>query len=90
MEITILIISNIINCILIIIAYTIGLINGQKIKKEEKIIMPNPIQVLKEKKIEKELISETKDEQEKINIMLYNIDSYDGTGIGQKEIQRIE
>lgn len=84
----VLIISNTINCILIVIAYTLGLVNGQKIKHGEKIIIPdlNPIKLLKENKMEKELITEAKDEQERINKMLENIDSYDGTGIGQHEI----
>ncbi len=70
----------------IMASYTLGLRNGQKLARQQEVKMPNvnPVTAIKEKKKEQE----EKKEQEIIDIMLENIDNYDGTGIGQKEIPR--
>lgn len=70
--------------VFILLAYTLGLRNGQKVSNNEEIKMPelNPVTVIN-KEIEKH---EDKKKQEAYEIMMSNIDNYDGTGLGQKEI----
>lgn len=68
----------------ILVAYSLGLKNGQKLSKSEEIVMPelNPV-----KAIQKEIEStEEKRKQEAFDVMMDNIDNYDGTGLGQKNI----
>jgi len=70
--------------VFILFAYTLGLKNGQKLSKNEKITMPelNPV-----KAIQNEI--ETQEEKKKqtiFDINMANIDNYDGTGIGQQNI----
>ena len=70
--------------IFILVAYSLGLKNGQRLSKNEEVIVPNvnPIKVITEEK-EKH---EEKKKQEAYEIMMSNIDNYDGTGLGQKDI----
>lgn len=70
--------------IFIIIAYTLGLKNGQKLKNNEEIKMPeiNPVKIVRNE-IE---IFEQKKKQDAYDTMMANIDNYDGTGLGQKDI----
>lgn len=70
--------------LIIMASYTLGLRNGQKLAKKEEITMPdvNPVSIVN-KQIEKH---EIKKEQDLLNIMMDNIDNYDGTGAGQKEL----
>lgn len=69
-----------------ILSFTIGAKVGQKISKGEEIEikLPNPVQKVSEY-IEKK---ETEKEQNKLEIIAENIDNYDGTGIGQKDIPK--
>lgn len=70
--------------IFIIIAYTLGLKNGQKLKNNEEIKMPeiNPVKIVRN-----EIESfEEKKRQDAFETMMANIDNYDGTGLGQKDI----
>lgn len=80
--------STIILCTLfgvfILVAYSLGLKNGQKLSKSEEVIIPelNPV-----KAIQKEIETvEEKKKQEAFDLMMSNIDNYDGTGLGQKNI----
>ena len=68
----------------IITAYTLGLRNGQRLAKKEEITLPNvnPIKAV-QNEIQKHEELKT---QEAYDVMLENINNYDGTGIGQKEI----
>lgn len=70
--------------VFILLAYTLGLKNGQKLYKNEDIALPNinPVTAIN-KEIEKH---EERKEQEKLNILMTNIDNYDGTGLGQIDI----
>lgn len=70
--------------VFILLAYTLGLRNGQKVSNNEEIKIPelNPVTVIN-KEIEK---NEDRKKQEAYEIMMSNIDNYDGTGLGQKEI----
>ncbi len=70
--------------IFIILSYTLGLKNGQKLKNEEEIKIPeiNPVKIVRNE-IE---TFEQKKKQDAYDTMMANIDNYDGTGIGQKDI----
>lgn len=70
--------------VFIIVAYSLGLKNGQKLSKNEEVVVPNvnPVKVVTEEK-EKH---EEKKKQQAYEIMMSNIDNYDGTGLGQKDI----
>lgn len=70
--------------IFIILAYTLGLKNGQKLKNNEEIKIPeiNPVKIVRNE-IE---IFEQKKKQDAYDTMMANIDNYDGTGLGQKDI----
>ena len=70
--------------VLIFFAFITGLHYGSKIKSDEVIEIPNPVKKVKEhkqvKKLEKKLDKEAIIEE----INLANIDSYDGTELGQQ------
>ena len=71
-------------------SFTIGLSFGVKLRNNEKIEIPNLNPVKAVKKAVKESKQERENEKEKtlFEIEMANIDSYDGTGFGQKELPR--
>lgn len=73
--------------IFIMSSFVIGVILGQKLNRNEKIEV-NPVKAIEDYKEEREYKREIQQEQTKLDIMLENIDNYDGTGIGQKNIPR--
>lgn len=80
------IISNLIMAIVVIIAYTLGLKNGQKIQNNERV---NVVPDLKETINKVEDIKnhfEEKEELEKLDKILQNIDNYEGSPKGQVNI----
>lgn len=72
--------------VFLILSFIIGARVGQKIVKGEevKISLPNPVQKINEYREKKEVEKEL----DKLDIITENIDNYDGTGLGQKEIPR--
>ena len=73
--------------ILIIVSFFIGVKIGQSVSKGEEIKAPdfsklNPVKIYEE---HKEKVKADK-ESEKINTILHNIEVYNGTGAGQKEV----
>lgn len=70
--------------VFILLSYTLGLKNGQRLAKKEDITLPkfNPVKEVK-KEIEDH---ELKKKQEALEVMMSNIDNYDGTSAGQKDI----
>ena len=70
--------------VFIILAYTLGLKNGQKLKNNEEIKIPeiNPVKIVRNE-IE---TFEQKKKQDVYDTIMDNIDNYDGTGLGQKDI----
>ena len=70
--------------IFIILSYTLGLKNGQKLKNNEEIKMPeiNPIKIVRN---EIDAFEQRK-KQDVYDTIMANIDNYDGTGLGQKDI----
>ena len=71
--------------VFIILAYTLGLKNGQKLKNNEEIKMPeiNPIKIVRS---EIDAFEQRK-KQDVYDTIMANIDNYDGTGLGQKDIK---
>ena len=70
--------------VFIILAYTLGLKNGQKLKNDEEIKMPevNPVKIVRN---EIDAFQQRK-KQDVYDTIMANIDNYDGTGLGQKDI----
>jgi len=71
--------------LLCILSFTIGARIGQKVANKEEIrIMKNPVTMIQE-------IKETKEqakERERNRIIAENIDNYDGSSLGQKDIPK--
>lgn len=69
-----------------IACFFIGAKVGQTVAKGEEIKLPNvnPLEAVKERHAKKE----AEYEQGRVETILRNIDSYDGTGNGQKDVPR--
>lgn len=69
-----------------ILCFMIGAKVGQTVAKGEKIELPsvNPVKAYKEHQSRKEAEAE----QDKLDTVLQNIEAYDGTSIGQREVPR--
>lgn len=67
-----------------IACFIVGAQVGQKVSKGEKVEMPdlNPLKAVRENRAKKEV----KQEQDKMNKILRNIERYDGTGRGQEDV----
>ena len=76
--------------VVVVISNTISLVVGAKIGQSaiqgKEITLPNPIVSIKETIDEFRDEREQEEEQERVKIMLENIDAYNGTGLGQKDI----
>lgn len=73
--------------VFILLSFVIGVRIGQKVNNDEPIRL-NPIRAIDEYKEEKEVKRQIKEAESKLNVMFDNIDTYDGTGLGQKDIPR--
>ena len=64
--------------------FLVGARVGQKVVKGEEVMIPNlnPVEAVKEHK-EKQ---EARKEQNRLETIMQNIENYDGTGYGQKEV----
>lgn len=82
MEVLLLLIMGVVN----ILCFMIGARVGQAVSKGETVEMPtlNPLQAIQDAQEKKE----AKREQDRISMIMANIDSYDGTGYGQQEVPR--
>lgn len=69
-----------------ILCFFIGAKVGQKVIKGEDIKLPNPIKAIEETKETWEFKKEQEEENERLKIQLENIDNYNGTPLGQKDI----
>lgn len=65
-----------------IVCFVIGARVGQKVSKGETIVMPTPMQAVRERKERKE----AQMEQDRFNTIMSNIEKYDGTGKGQEDV----
>ena len=69
-----------------IVCFIVGAKVGQKVVKGESVELPNldPFKTYREHEARKE----QREEQERVNTILRNIDSYDGTSNGQNDVPR--
>lgn len=74
--------------VLIFLSFITGLHYGSKIKNNEKIDIPSPAKAIKEYKETKKLVEKLDKEQIIEEINLANIDSYDGTNLGQQDFPK--
>ena len=73
-------------CIANILCFYIGAKIGQAIIRDEDIKMPNPVVAVQEQVQEYRERRKSREEQEQLDVILANIESYDGTGYGQREV----
>ena len=71
---------------LCVLCFMIGAKVGQTVSKGEEVKLPtvNPLKAYREHEAKRE----AEREQDKVNTILRNIESYDGTANGQKEVPR--
>ena len=80
------IIGNLMTAIVVIIAYSLGLRNGQKFQNNEKInVVPDIKETITKIEDIKEHFEE-KEELEELNKVLQNVDNYEGSSKGQIRI----
>lgn len=86
LEILLIFITMLITTLICVSCFYFGAKIGQKITNNHELKLPNinPVNIVKEH-IEKR---EEKKEINKLQVMSDNIDNYDGTGLGQKDIPR--
>lgn len=78
--------------IFIITSFVLGLHYGSKIKNNEKIEVPtiNPIKIVKNN-MEERKYEKRRDKEELIDeINSFNIDNYNGTGLGQRDFSEVD
>jgi hypothetical protein len=69
-----------------ILCFLIGAKIGQMVSKSETIKL-DPIKAIKEEIKETKIEKENDIEKSKIEKQMFNIDNYDGTGLGQQDIE---
>lgn len=68
------------------VSMCVAFLLGAYVKSEKKVEIHNPIKVIEQKKIEKQIKEEQSKLDEQLKAIEYNIDNYNGTSYGQKEI----
>lgn len=71
--------------VFILISFITGAVIGQKVSKKESISIKSPAKIIKEHKVKKQIEAKELRENQISEINEYNIDNYDGTGLGQKD-----
>jgi hypothetical protein len=67
-----------------VLCFIVGARVGQKVVKGEQVEMPDPIQAIRNTKTKIEAYKE----QDRMDILWQNIESYDGTSNGQRDVPR--
>ena len=70
-----------------VMCFIIGAKVGQQSAKGERIEVPNPVEAIKESREKRIADRETKKERNRIETIMRNIDSYDGTSSNQRDIE---
>jgi hypothetical protein len=65
-----------------IVCFVVGAKVGQKVDKGERIEIPSPAKAIREHKEQKKADAK----RDRLNTVLQNIDRYDGTSAGQKDV----
>lgn len=73
---------------LCIVCFLAGAKVGQTVSHSEPLKIPelNPVKAIKKNREKKQAEQEERLEQDRMEIILQNIESYDGTGFGQKDV----
>jgi hypothetical protein len=67
-----------------IVCFFVGAMVGQKVGRGETLKIPDPVEAIQAKKERKE----ARREADRYETIMQNIDRYDGTGNGQREVPR--
>ena len=67
-----------------ILCFMVGAKVGQKVANGERVEMPDPVQAIRNTKTKIEAYKE----QDRMDILWQNIESYDGTSNGQRDVPR--
>jgi hypothetical protein len=80
MEVLLLLVMGVVN----VLCFVIGAKVGQAVSKDKEIELPsvNPLEAWREEKAKRE----AEKEQNKIDVIMQNIENYDGTGANQKDV----
>lgn len=70
-----------------ILCMVIGVRIGQKVAKKQDVVI-NPIASIKKEIKEEKETKKQELKQRQVDAMLYNIDNYDGSGLGQRDIPK--
>lgn len=71
---------------LCIVCFFVGAKVGQTVCRGETVEAPHPVKVMRENRERKLAEEEQRKEQTRMEIIMQNIESYDGTGLGQKDV----
>ena len=75
--------------VLCIACLCVGFFCGYRLNNEKPIHIQNPITTVKEKMETKKIEDANKERLEELNTILENIENYDGTSQGQKELKNV-
>ena len=67
-----------------ILCFMVGAKVGQTVSKGERVEMPDPVKMVREHKVRLEAYKE----QDRMETIWQNIENYDGTSSGQKDVPR--
>lgn len=73
-------------CIANILCFYIGARIGQKVIRDEEVTLPNPVREVQEQVQEYREKRKAKEDQDQLDVILANIERYDGTGYGQQDV----
>lgn len=76
--------------IMCILCFIVGAKVGQAVTKGEKVEMPdiNPLNAIKEHADKRQMDKEQRQIRARTDAIMHNIDVYDGTSVGQKDVPR--
>lgn len=77
-------------CIANILCFYIGARIGQKIIRDEEVTLPNPVREVQEQVQEYREKRKAKEDQDQLDVILANIERYDGTGYGQQDVPEMK
>lgn len=77
-------------CIANILCFYIGAKIGQAIIREEDIVLPHPVTAMQEHAQKQREQRKSREDQEQLDVILANIENYDGTGYGQRDVPDVK
>lgn len=67
-----------------ILCFMVGAKVGQTVSKGERVALPDPVQAIRDHKVKLEAYKE----QDRLDAIMQNIEKYDGTSNGQRDVPR--